>query len=64
MVVLSKNGEGAEVGLTRDELIMLNNAMNEVCNGVHIDDDEFQTRLAFERNEIRALLEQVSEVLK
>jgi len=27
--------------LMRNELLILNNALNEVCNGIHFSDDEF-----------------------
>jgi hypothetical protein len=51
------------VSLTRDELLMLNNALNEVCNGVGFEDDEFATRLGFPREQLRALLARVGGLL-
>lgn len=42
--------------LTHDEIVMLNNALNEVCNGVDFADDEFLTRLGFSRKRVRELL--------
>ena len=46
MLILKADADGVEVRLTGDELHMLNNALNEVCNGVRelSDDGEFQTR--------------------
>jgi hypothetical protein len=32
------------------------NALNEVCNGVHIEDPEFQTRLGVTREFLRTVL--------
>jgi len=40
--------------------LMLNNALNEVCTGVHIHENAFQTRLAFERSDLLALLAQIN----
>ena len=50
--------------LTRDELLLLNNALNEVCNGVYIDDAEFSTRLGASRNDARRLLERIHDRTK
>ncbi len=44
------------VSLTRDELGGISNALNEVCNGVHIDDAEFQTRLGVTRGFLQQAL--------
>ena len=63
MICLNIDNEGADLRVTRDELYMLNNALNEVCNGVHIHEDVFQTRLAFERSDLLALLAQINELL-
>jgi len=51
------------VELTDAELVILNNALTEVCNGVHIDDAEFETRLGATREEARALLLRISGLL-
>ena len=31
--------------ISRADLTLINNAFNEVSNGIHMDEDEFQTRL-------------------
>jgi hypothetical protein len=36
--------DGVDVRLSWDDLLLVNNALNEVCNGVGFDDGEFQTR--------------------
>ncbi|HEX3943058.1 MAG TPA: hypothetical protein VHW69_03120 [Rhizomicrobium sp.] len=59
MQVLENTPNGIDVRLTRDELGLLGNALNEVCNGVHIPDWEFQTRLSVEREELQKLLDQI-----
>ncbi len=50
------------VRISRDELIMLNNALNEVTHG--LDSEEFQTRMGFARGETKDLLQQLSSVIE
>ena len=49
-----------EIQLTKEELGLIGNAINEVCNGVHIPDWEFQTRLGHTKDEARVLLDQIT----
>ncbi len=51
------------VSLTKDELTMLNNALNEIANGISIKDADLQTRVGFTREEIRELLARVNALL-
>jgi len=62
-VTISRDGT-AVLDLSEMELVLINNALNEVCNGVHIDDFEFSTRLGGSREEVRGLLGRVSSVLE
>jgi hypothetical protein len=48
----------ASVELTRAELGILNNAMNEVCNGIHLE-GEFDTRMGCTVEQARALLAKI-----
>jgi hypothetical protein len=48
---------------TEAELALVANALNEVCNGVHISDPEFATRLGAQRDVARALLVAAHEAL-
>jgi hypothetical protein len=50
--------------LSDDELVWLNNALNEVCNGVDIDDSEFPTRLGGSRQDLKALLARINTMLQ
>jgi hypothetical protein len=52
------------VELSDTELVILNNALNEVCNGVDFGDDEFRTRLGASRKEARALMVKLSSLLE
>ena len=65
MRVAESNPESATVELSSDELRLVNNALNEIVNGVSAlgDDAEFQTRLGATRGEARRLLDAVSQVL-
>ena len=58
-----ERGEVA-VTLTTDEILMLNQALNEVANGVQISDAEFETRIGFTRTEVRELLAKVGALAK
>ena len=51
------------VTFTHDELVLLNNALNEVCNGIEIDDEEFQTRLGIDRKNARKVLADLHRLL-
>ena len=49
---------------TREELVVINNALNEVCNGLSFGDDEFQTRIGYARETARKVLEKVAKALE
>lgn len=58
MNVVLKTGERTLVSLSADEVLGIANALNEVCNGVHISDAEFSTRLGVQRAALADLLRQ------
>ncbi len=45
--------------LTEDELLIINGCLNEVCNGLDIEDWEFPTRIGLGREEARELLKKI-----
>jgi hypothetical protein len=57
MKVKEANESGAWVFLTPDDLLMVSNALNEVCNG--LDVPEFATRIGVERQEALGLLKNI-----
>jgi hypothetical protein len=59
MRVVSGSHTEITVALTRDELRILSNALNEVCNA--LDVEEFATRMGAELYEVEALREQFSK---
>jgi hypothetical protein len=46
------------IELTKDELQIINNALNEVCNGIDLE-GEFDTRMGCTVDEARAVLAKV-----
>jgi hypothetical protein len=54
----------ALVELSRDELLWVNNALNEVLYGPEATEEwEFHARIGGQRHEVRALLQKVSDQL-
>jgi hypothetical protein len=51
-------GRGMKVELTKDELGIINNALNEVCNGIDLE-GEFDTRMGCTVEEARELLAKI-----
>ncbi len=64
MKLIEQTGDSAQVVLTLDEVTILNQALNEVANGIHIPDWEFQTRLGYNRAAVRTLLDAVNHLLE
>jgi hypothetical protein len=49
---------------TREELVVINNALNEVCHALNFSEEEFQTRLGYSRAMAQALLKKVGKALE
>ncbi len=60
---LVRGSDEIAIAVTREELRLINNALNEVCNGIAIEEWEFATRLGVGLDEARAVLEHVRDVL-
>lgn len=54
----------APPAFTREELVVINNALNEVCNGLPMGDDEFQTRIGYSRETACKVLAKVAKALE
>jgi hypothetical protein len=50
----------ADLRISKQELLIFNNALNEVCNALEVP--EFETRMGASREEVDALLETVHKV--
>lgn len=61
MNLLSVTKGNAEINITESELLILNSALNEVCNGIDIA--EFETRIGSEKDDVVALLNKVGNIL-
>ena len=64
MADTKKNTPSTRPNFTHDDLVIINNALNEVCNGLSIDDDEFQTRIGYSRKLALKVLEKVAKALE
>jgi hypothetical protein len=64
MIRIGADERGVSVLVSKDELLILNNALNEVCNGVAIEDWEFSTRLGVGRSDARRLLAELGDVIE
>ncbi|MGP0068673.1 MAG: hypothetical protein ACLQGP_34365 [Isosphaeraceae bacterium] len=49
--------------LSREELILVSNALNEVCNGIDFTDDEFHTRIGGSREKALRVLRRIAATL-
>jgi hypothetical protein len=64
MRLIGVDEDKAQLELSYNEALVLNNALNEVCNGIDIDNEEFQTRIGVDREDASSLLQEVRGVLK
>jgi hypothetical protein len=58
-----QNTPSTPPAFTHDELVVINNALNEVCNGLSFDDDEFKTRIGYSRAMAENLLKKIAKAL-
>jgi len=63
MTDLKKGTPPTPPAFTHDELVVINNALNEVCHGLSINDDEFQTRIGYSRALAQNLLKKIARAL-
>jgi len=52
-----------DVRLTIDELMLLRTVLQEVCNGMHFTDNDFQTIFGINRADAEGLLLRTSQVI-
>jgi len=63
MAKAKQSSLAVSLAFTRKELVVINNALNEICNGLPLDDDEFQTRIGYPRATAESLLKKVARAL-
>jgi hypothetical protein len=61
MIIDAIRENQVSVQLTLGELRIVNNALNEVCNGLRMS--EFSTRMGATRDEAMALLRQIKDAI-
>ena len=61
MEVINTATERSRLDLGRDELLILNAALNEVCNGIAVF--EFETRIGADREHVATLLKEIGSLL-
>ncbi len=63
MNLIHQNGHHFLLHTSKDELVGISNALNEVCNGIDIADGEFHARLGLTCDETRDILAAVGSYL-
>ncbi|NIY48360.1 hypothetical protein [Cedecea colo] len=61
MDLLSVSNGKAKINIAENELLILNSALNEICNGIDIA--EFETRIGSEKSDVEALLSKIGNIL-
>jgi hypothetical protein len=64
MPMTDKKKPAPPPSFTHEELVIINNALNEICNGLPLGDDEFQTRIGYLREQARKVLNKVAKALE
>ena len=62
MKVIDMSTESSNIGMSLDELLIVNAALNEVCNGMAVF--EFETRIGADRERVALLLKEVGLLLE
>jgi hypothetical protein len=57
MELISKDLKKVDLSISLEELLILNNALNEVCHG--LDQFEFDTRMGTSHEEVTTLLKKI-----
>jgi len=63
MKKLNLKNRRANIQVSLDELVILNNALNEICYGIDMDDAEFSARIGVEHKEGIRLLNEISSLI-
>jgi len=61
MDLLSVSNGKVEINIAESELLILNSALNEICNGIDIN--EFETRIGSDKNDVEVLLSEIGNIL-
>lgn len=61
MELVTVTKQQAELKITVDELLIVNSALNEICNGISVA--EFDSRIGATREDVILLLEKIGQIL-
>jgi hypothetical protein len=61
MKLLSKSSQSITLEFSIEEIKLVCNALNEVCNGIDIEEPEFETRLGGPRERLLRILADIKE---
>ncbi|PRW39775.1 hypothetical protein CSC04_0402 [Enterobacter roggenkampii] len=61
MDLISLAGKQAQLTIDENELLILNSALNEICNGISVP--EFETRIGASKEDVCALLNDIGKIL-
>jgi hypothetical protein len=62
MDIIKRSTKEALISFDSDEVHILKQALNEVCNGLSLP--EFETRMGYSKSRVRELLDQISPLGK
>ncbi|WP_204056854.1 hypothetical protein [Microbispora corallina] len=63
MEIIRATSDAITVSLEPDDAVAINNALNEICNGVHLDEWDFQTRMGVDREQARKVLHAIGAAI-
>ncbi|MFE0146143.1 hypothetical protein ACFWY5_03320 [Nonomuraea sp. NPDC059007] len=63
MKIIRATADVITADLGPDNALAINNALNEICNGVNLNDWDFQTRMGVDREQARAVLRAISDAI-
>ncbi|WP_158709294.1 MULTISPECIES: hypothetical protein [unclassified Streptomyces] len=63
MEIIDSSTEHVTVRLSAGEAVIINNALNELCNGYNMSDRELELRSGFTRDQIRTVLQTLHDAI-
>lgn len=63
MQIKTFDTEKANLEVHVDELVILNNTLNEIGNGLHLSDSDLMIRMGVTREAVKALLDQINQLV-
>lgn len=61
MDLIDIDNNTADINISFDELLVISNSLNEVCNG--LDQFDFETRMGVSNADVQALLSKISSII-